>query len=408
MPRPEGHPRPDRLGILDEAVAALTQRKTRTALTCLGTVLGIAVLVSVLGLTATATSQIDSRFTALAATEVTITQADQDVSVRTLAFPDDFAQRAGQINGVERAGLTWNVSSQVASVSASALPGPPDPGVAQTPVMAATPEALQVARARMREGTVFNGFDQAHAAHVALVGPVVAADLGIGSLEAAPSIRIGGTSFTVIGVIASVTRHPELLSGVVIPAATSRTLWGDPTPADKPTGWVEVRRGAGQVVADQLAVAISPETPERFEVVPPPDPRHLRGMISGDLQGLFLILALVCLVVGMVGIANTTFVTVMERVGEIGLRRALGARRSQIAGQFLAEAAVIGLLGGFVGALLGTAAVVSVALLKHWSAVVPSGLIVAGPLLGAITAVVAATYPALRGARVEPLEALRS
>lgn len=399
---------PEGLGILDEAVASLTQRKTRTALTCLGTLLGIAVLVSVLGLTATASSQIDSRFTSLSATEVAVTQVNTGIGVRAMAFPTDFAERVSRVAGVRRAGLRWKVSPRRAAVSPSTPTGTPAASVSETPVIAATPGALQVARARAAAGRILTDYAEATSARVAVVGPVAAAELGIRSIQAMPSIRIGGTSFTVIGIIGSVARHPELLSGIVIPASTSRSLWGDPTPEEEPTGWIEVRRGAGDVVAAQLAVAISSTAPERFHVVPPPDPKHLRGTISSDLQTLFLILALVCLIVGMVGIANTTFVTVLERVGEIGLRRSLGARRRHIASQFLTEAAVVGLLGGFLGALFGSATVVSVAILKNWSAVIPPGLVFAGPLLGAVTAVIAATYPALRGARVEPLAALRS
>lgn len=404
--------RPEWLGIVDEAVASLTQRVSRTALACLGTTLGVGVLVAVLGLTATATSQIDSRFTALAATEVTITQAEVGYAVRTMAFPDDFASRINGITGVRNVGLTWKIGPETATVEAGALPtraGDQSAAlIAQTQIMAASPEALVVAHAQTRTGRLFDDYVEETAAHVALVGPTVAAELGIGSLQGRPAVRVGGTSFTVVGVLGSVLRHPELLNTVIVPTATARKLWGDPLVSQRPTGWVEVERGAGNVVAEQMAVATSPQHPDQFVVTPPPDPKHLRGSISSDLQGLFLILAVVCLIIGMVGIANTTFVTVMERVGEIGLRRSLGARRVHIAVQFLAEAAAIGLMGGFIGSLLGLTAVIGVSVSKDWTAVLPTTLVLAGPLIGAVTASVAALYPSLRGARIEPVAALRS
>jgi putative ABC transport system permease protein len=208
-------------------------------------------------------------------------------------------------------------------------------------------------------------------------------------------------------VLGDVERHPELLNTVVVPSSTARALWGDPGAEDPPQGWVEVERGAGGVIAEQLALATSATQTDRFAVVPPPDPTQLRGSVNADLQVLFLVLAGVCLVVGMVGIANTTFVTVMERIGEIGLRRALGASRGQIALQFLVEAALIGLVGGLLGALGGIGVVVAVALVQSWTAVVPPVLIAVGPALGAATAVVAAAYPAYRGAATEPTAALR-
>jgi putative ABC transport system permease protein len=119
------------------------------------------------------------------------------------------------------------------------------------------------------------------------------------------------------------------------------------------------------------------------------------------------VLAGVCLVVGAVGIANTTMVAVLERVGEIGLRRALGARPRHIAGQFLIEAAATGTAGGLAGASLGLLVVVTVALIQEWSAIVATWTLATAPLLGALVGLAAGAYPASRAARIEPIEALR-
>lgn len=397
----------DRLGILDEAVASLTQRKGRTALTCLGTLLGVGVLISVLGLTASATSQIDSRFTELSATEVSISQLSDGVATRAMAFPRDFESRVKRIAGVHEVGLVWRITPEVATVRRSPVSGTVGPEDTAVDVVAASPGALRVAHVETSQGRTFDDYAQHHPARVALLGPTAAAELGIIGLQGRPSVTVGGVAFVVVGMVDSVERHPELLNAVVIPTRTARSLWGDPGADAEPTGWVEVAKGAGSDVADQLAMATSAVTPGRFEVIAPPDPAQLRGSVGSDLRGLFLVLAAICLIVGMVGIANTTFVTVMERIGEIGLRRALGARRVHIAGQFLAEAAVIGLIGGMLGTLTGLGVVVGVALANGWTAVLPSGLILAGPVIGVVTALLAAVYPALRGARTEPITALR-
>jgi putative ABC transport system permease protein len=103
-----------------------------------------------------------------------------------------------------------------------------------------------------------------------------------------------------------------------------------------------------------------------------------------------------------------TLVTVMERVGEIGLRRALGASRRQVAGQFLLESTTIGLLGGIVGAALGIAVVVCVAAVKEWTPVLDLRLALGAPLAGALVGLVAGLYPSLRAARMEPVDALRA
>jgi len=243
---------------------------------------------------------------------------------------------------------------------------------------------------------------------VAVIGPVVARDLGISTLANAPTIDIGGIPFVVVGILGKVDQHSELLGDVMVPTSTAQKFWGDPAVGANAECWVKVRPGAATVVAEQAIRAVDPASSDRFEVVAPPDPIVLRGSISGDLRSLFLLLAAVCLIVGMVGIANTTFVTVMERLGEIGLRRSLGATPRHIACQFLAEAGITGLFGGLLGSLVGLGAVVITAAANSWTAVLDPKLLVLGPVIGATTAVVAALYPALRAARTEPVVALRA
>jgi putative ABC transport system permease protein len=119
-------------------------------------------------------------------------------------------------------------------------------------------------------------------------------------------------------------------------------------------------------------------------------------------------LAIVSLVVGAIGIANVTLVTVMERTAEIGLRRAVGARRRHIAVQFLGESAAIGLVGGVIGAAVGLIVVVSVSASKGWTPVLDPWMPLAAPPIGAMVGLIAGLYPAIRAARLEPVEALRS
>ena len=104
---------------------------------------------------------------------------------------------------------------------------------------------------------------------------------------------------------------------------------------------------------------------------------------------------------------NVMVIAVLERRGEIGLRRALGASRRHIAVQFLAEAALLAGTGGLAGALLGGFATTVYAAARHWSAVVPVPVLLAAVGVALALGAVAGLYPALRAARLAPAEALR-
>ncbi len=107
------------------------------------------------------------------------------------------------------------------------------------------------------------------------------------------------------------------------------------------------------------------------------------------------------------GIANVMVISVLERRGEIGLRRAQGARRAHIAAQFVAEAALLAVSGGVAGAVLGGFTTTIYAAARHWSAVVPVTVLLAAVAIALAIGILAGLYPALRAARLAPAEALR-
>lgn len=405
---------------MDEAIAGMVQRPGRATLTMLGTILGVGAFVAVLGLTSTAASQISQQFTILQATTVTVTdQAAVDQMSTTantsaatvthpgMSFPDDADERVGLLNGVVAAGVWWQVPLGEARITS--VPGRSISEGAGLKAYAATPGAVAAMEPKIVHGVGFDSFIQRDRQHVALLSSVAAGRLHVSRLDSRPAIFIDDTPYTVIGIFESVQRATDTALGFIIPASTALQEYGNPDPSTMPaTMLIHTRLGAARLIADQAPTALRPDAPQRLVSAAPPDPHTLRDKVTNDLTGLFLALAAICLVIGAVGIANTTLVAVLERTVEIGLRRAMGARPRHIAGQFLTESLALGTIGGIIGTGCGVLTVIGVAVANQWTAVLHPSVTVAAPLLGSLVGLIAGTYPALRAARTSPLLALRA
>lgn len=391
--------------LLAEATAGVLQRPGRAALTMLGTVLGIGAFVAIIGLTATARGQINEQFSLLEATQVVV----RDVAVAEggasgLSFPDDTDARLARLNGVVDGGVHWRVLD--APKVSNRPPATPGDGIA-VPVYAASPGMLRAAEPALRSGVLFETFHRTRREDVAVLGAAAARQLGITRLDARPAVFVGDTAYTVVGIVDDVRRAPALLLGVVIPDTVALRRYGPPQPAAAANALVRTDLGAAELVARQAPVALRPDEPQRLAATTSARPKRLEGLVLGDLDALLLLLAGVATVVGMFGIANTTLVSILERTGEIGLRRALGARPRHIALQFVTESTVLGVVGGLLGASLGVVTVLAVSVVKDWTALLDPVAVLPAPLAGAVVGLLAGAYPALRAAAIEPVEALR-
>ena len=402
-----------------EAVAGIVQRPGRAVLTMLGTVLGVGAFVAVLGLTATGAGQISRQFTVLEDTTVTVEDNGPVNNVAALGtnpaigFPADADAVADHINGVAGAGVWWPVSlpegtSFTGSLALSAT-------ASQTVnLLAASPGAVRAMGLTLVAGSPLSRYENDTRQHVVMIDTTTAASLGISPARLAshPAVFVDGIAYTVVGVYSSAQRVVTAESAMLIPEQTALADYGNPEPGignqEEAQMVVATRIGAAQAVARQIAAAELPADPSRLVVTSPSNPQTLQGEVNGDLAGLFLILALVSLLIGAVGIANTTLVAVLERTEEIGLRRAVGARPRHIAAQFLAESTALGTLGGLVGTCIGVGTVVIFAAAKDWTAILNPAYTLPAPLIGSVVGLLAGAYPALRAARTSPLAALRS
>ncbi|MEU8821775.1 ABC transporter permease [Actinoplanes sp. NPDC048796] len=402
--------KPSRLRARDlagEALAGVGQRPGRTLLTMIGTILGVGAFTLTLGLTSTASGQISRDFTELAATQVVVqdvgTPHDREVRRTVDDFPADADARIERLNGVVHAGVTWPVFSKK-QPQVSASPIAPSHPIATDAV---SPGYLRALHPALRSGVLFDRFHDQRKLRVAVLGSAAAAQLGIANVASAPAVFVDGVGYTVVGILDAVQRNPDALLKVLLPAGTARAEYGPPSVDTPPGMLIETRLGAAPLIAAQAPRALRPDRPELLAATPPPDPRQIQDQVAGNLDTLFLLLAGLTLIIGAAGITNTTLVAVMERTNEIGIRRSLGARPRHIAWQFLTESALLGTLGGLVGCTIGVCVTVVVALANQWTAVLDPATTLAAPLIGTVTGLLAGAYPALRAARIEPLEALR-
>jgi macrolide transport system ATP-binding/permease protein len=391
--------------LFDEAIAGLFARPGRMMLTMLGIVIGLTALVATLGLSRTASNRIITQFDELAATEIVVTAKSVPPGIPPHVIPWDAPARLRRLNGVVAAGTLSAVDVKGALVSSSPVKDPRGQTDFKLSVQAASPTLFPAVRAELETGRFLDEGHSQRADRVAVLGSAAALRLGIVGVKQLPAITVGDKLYLVIGILRNVGRQPDLLSSVIIPEDTARRDFGLITPGSV---IVETKIGATSLIAKQIPLALRPDQPSVLKVVYPPEPQRVRDAVQSDLNVLFLLLAGLSLVVGAIGIGNITLVSVIERIGEIGLRRSIGATRGHIAAQFLLESTSVGVIGGILGASLGILIVVAVSAYQVWTPVLDPAAPFLAPVIGGTIGLVSGTYPALRAARLEPVEAFRN
>ncbi len=381
------------------ATVGIRSRKMRAGLSAIGIMIGIASIVGILGLSESSKSELLARLDRLGTNLLTV-EPDGGFGRGDGNLPADAASMIARITPVEATSMVSFVEG-VNVYKNDLIPEGKTGGIS---VQAVDSKLLNVLAGSLADGIWFD--DAKSAFPTVVLGSVAAERLGVREVTGLQPLWLGEQWFIVIGILTTFELAPDLDRAALVGHSAAETYLDHENLPTRVVVRVDPRRI--DQVTTVLSATANPEFPEEVVVDRPSEALEAAEAAEDTLTTLFVGLGSIALLVGGVGIANVMVISVIERRGEIGLRRALGATRRHIASQFLGEALLLALMGGVGGVIVGITATAVYANVKGWSLIVPSIAIVGGLGAALLIGGVAGLYPATRAARLSPTEALRT
>jgi putative ABC transport system permease protein len=381
------------------STVGLRTRKLRAGLSALGIAIGVAAIVAVLGLSASSQAGLLEEINQLGTNLLTVSNG-QSFTGAAAELPATAPAMIGRVSGVQQVQST----GAIGGANAYRTPFIPSVDSSGLIVQAASLDLLPILATTVAQGHYLNAATEREP--VAVLGAATAQLLGIDRIYRRERIWVGGQWFYVAGILKPAVLASAINSSVLVGYSAAETYLGfDGHPS---TIYLRTQNDRVNAVDDLLAATANPESPSEVNVSQPSAALVAEADAESALNGLFLALGAVALLVGAVGVANIMIISVLERRSEIGLRRALGATRGHIRTQFLSEAILLALLGGAVGVVLGAASTAVYAHTKHWATVIPTEAWTGGIAASVVIGALAGLIPALRAARLSPTQALWS
>ncbi|MGA3017352.1 MAG: ABC transporter permease [Bryobacteraceae bacterium] len=399
------------------ALRALQVNRTRSALTMLGIIIGVAAVIAMVGVGAGATARIQAQIQSIGSNLImvspgslssngvrlgsgaTVTLTEDDATAIATECPDVAAVAPTVRGGVQvvYGNNNWATNAQ---------------GV--------TPDYMTIRDATMMYGQFFTDQDVDAAAKVAVLGETVAQTLFGDADPTGQVVIIKNVPFTVAGVLTPKGQSPtgqDQDDIILLPISTAmQKVLGANKANAKAVGSLMVQ-AIGPQAMDQALQEVTDLLRERHKILPGLDDdftvRNLTEVYaaqetSAQVMSILLgAIASVSLIVGGIGIMNIMLVSVTERTREIGLRQAVGAKTRDILSQFLVEAVTLSLLGGIIGIVVGLTASLLISHFAQWSTKVSPLSVLLAFVFSALVGVFFGYYPARKAAFLDPIEALR-
>jgi putative ABC transport system permease protein len=391
--------------MIRSALRGIFANKLRSILTLLGVMIGVAAVILLLAVGNGSAQQIQTLINQLGTNTLTVRATNAGTGSSrpiTIAIGDQLAD--AKLGHVSEVVPSVNTSLTVSSTTTSE---------SSISIIGTRPAYFDVSTSKVGSGSAFTDADVSQASKVAVIGQTVATELFPKSSALGEQISIDGTPFTVVGilteqsstgfidpnavVIAPITRVQKSFTGFgAVSTLTVEAINSDSVPA---------AQSEVTIILNQL-LKVTNTANEPFSVTNQSSLLSTAAASAASFTALLGAVAAISLLVGGIGVTNVMLVTVTERTREIGIRKALGATRGAILGQFLAEAATLTLMGGILGviaALIGANFQINGTQPVVLSYSIPLALgvsVVIGIFFG--------VYPAARAAAMRPIQALRA
>ncbi len=396
------------------ALQSLWANKLRTVLTLLGVVIGVASVIAVVTLVNGANAFVASKFTNYGADVFTVSkqasiitsyedylryQKRKNITLDDFHYVQENCHSCGPMGALQ--GTLGKIVHSTQSITDSSIRG-------------YTWQMPDLQNLNITVGRGFTDSDDQHGAKVAIVGTDIQENLFAGTDPIGGEVRVDGVPYTIIGVSEKQgkTFGRSQDNWVAIPLNSYQKTYGT-----QKTVTLYIKGGSAtqmEAAQDETRVLMRndrhdrPGEPDSFNIDTNDTFLSMWKSISAGFEGVAVAIAGISLVVGGIVIMNIMLVSVTERTREIGIRKALGARRGDILMQFLMESAIMALIGGVVGVAGGVIVAQIATLLSGFPSSVALWSIFMGLFVATSTGIFFGVYPARKAAELDPIVALRS